>query len=550
MIDNLARDEGGPMKGQHLAFVAILVLLASSTWGQNTTPEISYTQKEYTGSLGCVGLTDTAWKSASQKLAGVRIDDAKKIYDGRLEGALKTLNLHIVDKVYGDTFTNAWDYAVSFYGECAQNVADVGKDRSGLANYCMQNSIISMAAWEYRNAGEPVENVYQYFGKFSEVPTARSIIDRVYAGSKSRPNTALDVWQSCAKPLVSQTSSAPPPAVQSIPPLGGLTDNEFAAMKPCVALGVIVWGIAENKLKGARPEDVKKQYDTEADASKKAFVFKIVDKVYAEDFVAPGLYATRYLDSCARTKGVAPERMGVGNSCLTNAHIAARVGALKKSGASAQKAYEPFAEFDGTAASSIVEKVYHNSDFSENPGEVEWRACVISSPTWTTNEKGLEVVIAATPSGYQIGDQEKTEEIVFQRFYPKGESFKHWTEQLNLSAFPGLIDRTPTAFQKAVQGPSTNCVDGKVISSSIGQEDGYAFALWYETCGGSPDGKLEFRFNKVIQGHENLYAITKYFKFEPTDAQAQQWRSYLGSVKVCDSKRSGQPCPTTDAWHP
>ena len=134
------------MKGQHLAFVAILVLLASSTWGQNTTPRIDYTEKEYTGLLGCVGLTDTAWKSASQKLAGISIDDAKKIYDGRLEGALKTLNLHVVDKVYGDSFTNAWNYAVTFYGECAQNVADVGKDRSGLANYCTQNSIISMTA--------------------------------------------------------------------------------------------------------------------------------------------------------------------------------------------------------------------------------------------------------------------------------------------------------------------------------------------------------------------------------------------------------------------
>lgn len=535
------------MKGLYLA-CAILFLFTSNSWGQNTTPEISYTDKQYTGLLRCHGMTGVAWTFAIQKLNGVSLEDAKKQYDGRLEGRMKDLALLVVNQMYKDSFTSAWDYTVSFYGECAQNIADIGKDRSNLANYCMQRSMIGMTAADYRISGQPVENAYRDFGKLGAEATPRAVVDRVYTGSKSRAEAGVDEWQICMKPLQSQSSSAPPPAVQDIPPLGGLTDNEFAAMKPCVALGVIVWGIAENKLKGARPKDVKKQYDTEADASKKAFVFKIVDKVYAEDFVAPGLYATRYLDSCARTKGVAPERMGVGNSCLTNAHIAARVSALKKSGASAQKAYEPFAEFDGTAASSIVEKVYHNSDFSENPGEVEWRACVISSPTWTTNEKGQEVVIAAIPSGYQTVETKMDKESI-KYIYPKGESASNWTERLGLEEFPELIDHTPTAFQKAIQGPSENCKDGKVTSSSVGEQDGYAFALWSETCAGSA-GKTEFRFHKAIQGDENFYLVSKSFQIEPSEEQIQQSRSYLASVKVCDSKRSGQLCPTTDAWHP
>ncbi len=534
------------MKGLYLA-CAILFLFTSNPWVQNTTPEISYTDKEYNGLQSCHAMALTAWMGATRKLNGMSLANAKKYYDGHVDAAQKDVIFRVFDKVYGDSFTNAWDYAVSFFGQCAQEMANVGKDRSSLASYCLQNSMIGATAWDYKNAGQPAENAYQHFANLAG-SAPHTIIDRVYAGSKSRVDVTWGEWQSCMKPLISQSSSAPPPAVQSIPPLGGLTDNEFAAMKPCVALGVIVWGIAENKLKGARPEDVKKQYDTEADASKKAFVFKIVDKVYAEDFVAPGLYATRYLDSCARTKGVAPERMGVGNSCLTNAHIAARVSALKKSGASAQKAYEPFAEFDGTAASSIVEKVYHNSDFSENPGEVEWRACVISSPTWTTNEKGQEVVIAAIPSGYQTVET-KMDKGSIKYVYPKGESASNWTERLGLEEFPELIDHTPTAFQKAIQGPSENCKDGKVTSSSVGEQDGYAFALWSETCAGSA-GKTEFRFHKAIQGHENFYLVSKSFQIEPSEEQIQLSRSYLASVKVCDSKRSGQPCPTTDAWHP
>ena len=548
------------MKGHHLACLAILVLLASNAWGQNTTPRISYTDKEYTGLLRCHGMTDVAWTNAVQKLNGVSQEDAKKHYDGRLEGRMKDLALLVVNQVYKDSFTNAWDYAVSFYGECAQNIADVGKDRSNLANYCMQNSMIGMTAAEYRISGQPVEDAYRHLGKLGAKATPRSIIDRVYAGSKSRAEAGLDEWQSCMKPLVSQSSSAPPPPqsnsaprppVQTIPPLGGLTDQEFAAMPPCVELAVSVWGIAENKLQGMSAENAKKQYESQLDPSTRNIMLGFVDRVYADKSGAPGLYSIRYLDSCAQQKaGVAPNRMGVGNSCLTNAYISAKASAFKKSGASSDKAYEPFAEIYGTQAGTIIDKVYRSPDSNEGLGLAEWKACVISSPTWTTPQRGEEVLLSSTPSGFQVGDQEKTEEIVFQRFYPKGESFKNWTEQLNLAAFPGLIDHTPTAFQKAVQGPSKTCVDGKVISSSVGQEDGYAFAQWYETCGGSRDGKSEFRFNKVIQGRENLYTITKTFKFEPTDAQAQQWRSYLDSVKVCDSKRSGQPCPTTDVWRP
>lgn len=536
------------MKGRHLACAAVLVLLAGSAWGQTRLPGTGYTQKEYNDLQSCHAMTMTAWMGAIRKLDGTSLADAKKYYDGRVEAAQKEVISRVFDKVYGDTFTNAWEYAVSFFGQCAQDLANVAKDRLSPASYCMQNSMIGATAWDYKNSGQPAENAYQHFANLAG-SDPHSIIERVYAGSKSRVEVAWGEWESCTKPVISQSGSAPVPAVQSIPPLGGLTDSEFAAMKPCVALGVIVWGMAENKLKGARPEDVKKQYDTVADASKKAFVFQIVDKVYAENFVAPGIYATRYLDSCAKTKGVVPERMGVGNTCLTNAHIAARVSALRKSGASAQKAYEPFADFDGTAASSIVEKVYHNSDYSENPGEVEWRACVISSPTWTTNEKGQEVVIAATPSGYQASVETKMDKGSIRYLYPKGESASNWTERLGLEEFPELIDHTPTAFQKAIQGPSENCKDGKVTSSSVGEDDGYAFAQWSETCAGSSVGKTEFRFHKAIQGHDNFYLITRSFQFAPSEAQAQQFQPYMASVKVCDSKRSGQPCPA-DAWRP
>lgn len=352
-------------------------------------------------------------------------------------------------------------------------------------------------------------------------------------------------------PPASQSSSAPTPPVRVIPPLGGLTDKEFAAISSCVPLAETVRSIAEQKSKGVPLEDVKKQYESLTDTNSRAVVLSLVEKAYAEKFVGAGFYSIRYLDQCAQKEAnVASNRMGVANRCLSDAHIATTVSSLKKSGVSSDKAYEPFAEFVGTDAATIIDKIYRNPDPGEDAGVAEWKACVISSPTWTTNQKGNEVLLASTPSGYRIGAQNKTAQAVAEHLFPQGQSRSNWTERLSLEAFPDLIDHTPTQFQKAIQGPSESCKDGKVISTSVGEEGGYAFSLWSETCSGSPAGKTEFRFNKAIQGHDSLYLVEKSFLFEPSEAQSQQWQSYLASVKICDSTHSSQPCPSTDAWRP
>lgn len=537
------------MKARYVACAVTFFLIASNAWGQSAAPRISYSDKEYSGMLSCVGMTDIAWGTALQKLKGLSLADVQKYQNEHQNEAVKHLSLLIVDQVYKDSFTNAWEYAVSFFGECALNLANVPKDRSGLAGYCMQNAMIGMVAWESKNAGQPIENVYQSFARFNS-PTPRSIIDRAYASSNRREEIGLNEWKSCMQPMLSTSVSTPPPPVKPIPPLGGLTDKEFAAMPPCVELGEAVWAIANQKLKGVRLEDLKNKYNSQPDTKSKATALKVVDRVYADKFVGAGFYATRYLDQCAQTQAnVTPNRMGVANSCLDNAYIAATASSFKTSGASSDKAYEPFAEFEGTKAGSIVDRVYRTSD-SGDAGVAEWKACVTSSPSWTTPPKGQEILLATTPTGYQIGAQSKTEKFAVKTLYPQGESPNHWTERLTFEAFPELADHTPTQFQKAIQGPSENCKNGKVISSSVGEEDGYAFSLWSETCDGSSAGQMEFRFNKAIQGRDNLYLITKVFRSQPTDTQTQQSRSYLSAVRACDSTRSDQPCPTTDAWRP
>ena len=191
------------MKGPAFAAAVFLCLLATCVRAQTTSPKTDYTEKEYSAMLYCVGLTDTAWTNAEQKLQGVSLEDAKKRYEGKLDGNQKTLVLRIVDRVYGDSFKSSWDYAVSFFSECGQNLANVPPDRTGLAGYCMQNSMIAMTAQGYKDAGLPAEKVYGHFAKLDNGPgsTPRPVIDWVYANSYTRANAGVEEWKACMAPL-------------------------------------------------------------------------------------------------------------------------------------------------------------------------------------------------------------------------------------------------------------------------------------------------------------------------------------------------------------
>lgn len=201
------------------AFVVAAVFCLSATFatGQTTAPQSAskadYTDKEYRGLMACVGLADTAWTTAERKLKGVSLEEAKKRYGGKLDGPAKDLPLRVIDKVYSDKFSNSWDYAVSFYRECAQNVADVPQDRSGMATYCMQNSMIGMTAQEYKEAGLPAEKATEHFAKF-KADAPKLVIGWVYANSWTRADAGMEVWKTCAQPL-RKGSALAAPAYQS-----------------------------------------------------------------------------------------------------------------------------------------------------------------------------------------------------------------------------------------------------------------------------------------------------------------------------------------------
>jgi hypothetical protein len=159
---------------------------------------VSYSNNQVNGLTMCVGLTDTAFSIADRKLRGEAQQTVRESY---VSAPNRDLVLPLVEKVYEAQFTHGWDYAVSFYGECALNLAEVPADRTKTPAYCMQNAMIAGIAQTNRNAGTSKEQVIEQFSSFGS-DTPRFIINDVYSQSSNRAKTVQDTWNSCMKPFL------------------------------------------------------------------------------------------------------------------------------------------------------------------------------------------------------------------------------------------------------------------------------------------------------------------------------------------------------------
>ncbi|MDB5976086.1 MAG: hypothetical protein JWR07_2846 [Nevskia sp.] len=156
-----------------------------------------YSAQERGSLYGCSALTDSAMIIAEMKQKGAPIQDVKAVFADRPNAQL---TLATVDRVYDDKVGNVWDYAVTFFGDCATRVSRVPRDRSGPAGFCMLNSMIAANAQASKMAGVPIEKVDQYFSRFpGELP--KSIIAGVYARSQTRAEAHAEAWNACMAPI-------------------------------------------------------------------------------------------------------------------------------------------------------------------------------------------------------------------------------------------------------------------------------------------------------------------------------------------------------------
>ena len=146
-----------------LIMTVLTVILLSACATQKSEPKKTYTHKEFINMTLCVGMSDTARYVATKKSEGTPIAQMKSFYANK-EGA--SLNFATVDKVYADKVPGVWEYSVSFFKECALNLANVPANRVNFAAYCLQRSMIADAAYGYKVAGSSKQAAQQALSGF------------------------------------------------------------------------------------------------------------------------------------------------------------------------------------------------------------------------------------------------------------------------------------------------------------------------------------------------------------------------------------------------
>ena len=104
--------------------------------------------------------------------------------------------------MFAGTYTNAWDYSVQFFRDCAVNVADVAAGSTDTGAYCMQNAMLSGLAQEYRAAGRSKKEAYESLPIKGDTP--KSLVDTVFAGKQDRAKAMLEAWNACMAPVTSK----------------------------------------------------------------------------------------------------------------------------------------------------------------------------------------------------------------------------------------------------------------------------------------------------------------------------------------------------------
>lgn len=181
-------------------FTALTVIFISACATKKSEPKKMYTHKEFMNMTVCVGMSDTARHVATKKSEGTPIAQMKSFYANK-EGS--SLNLATVDKVYADKVPGVWEYSVSFFKECALNLANVPADRANFSAYCMQRSMIADVAHGHRVAGSSKQTAQQALSGFKG-QTTLIIIDNVYASNKGRVQEKLDEWNLCMDPITAK----------------------------------------------------------------------------------------------------------------------------------------------------------------------------------------------------------------------------------------------------------------------------------------------------------------------------------------------------------
>lgn len=155
-----------------------------------------------------------------------------------------------------------------------------------------------------------------------------------------------------------------------------------------------------------------------------------------------------------------------------------------------------------------------------------------------------ENLLQPLPHDFKIANQDGNQKASLTEMVPKDETLDDWSTMVTTQIYYGEKDASFEIYRSNMkQRWKAACDTAESASVRDGEENGYAFQLWVQSCHFSDEKrKPEITWFKMIKGHDSAYVVQVAFHYEPSKPEIVQWMKYLGSVTVCDSRLKGQGC--------
>lgn len=157
-----------------------------------------------------------------------------------------------------------------------------------------------------------------------------------------------------------------------------------------------------------------------------------------------------------------------------------------------------------------------------------------------------ENLLAAVPTGFQIGKTAQQGPMITAEYIPQGETVSGWSRMLTVQVFGNLKKFDADQFADGIRRKWLSaCTSSEVSKIHDGVENGYSFSLWRFACPmNQTTGKPENMFAKFISGNDAFYSVQYAYRAALTKDNIPPATTYLRSVGVCDTRLTDRPCPS------
>ena len=136
----------------------------------------------------------------------------------------------------------------------------------------------------------------------------------------------------------------------------------------------------------------------------------------------------------------------------------------------------------------------------------------------------------------------RTDAMVDTYIFPTGQEPNDWDETLRQEIFLSTagVSEARQVYQLRSDANSESCetYDAEVLQDR--EENGYSMFYWKQVC--ETAEQVVASLNKAILGSEQLYILSKVWKYEPRDRDWERWEAYFQEVYVCDPTRPEHRC--------